>query len=29
MAKDGPLQLSLFDEQDLAEITAGDFPASG
>ena len=26
MADDGPLQLSLFDEQDLAEITAGDFP---
>ena len=23
---DGPLQLSLFDEQDLAEITSGDFP---
>jgi transposase len=23
---DGPLQLSLFDEQDLAEITGGDFP---
>jgi hypothetical protein len=26
MADDGPLQLSLFDEQDLAEITAPDFP---
>ena len=26
MADDGPLQLSLFDQQDLAEITAGDFP---
>jgi len=26
MADDGPLQLSLFDEQDLAEITCGDFP---
>jgi len=26
MADDGPLQLSLFDEQDLAEITSGDFP---
>jgi hypothetical protein len=26
MADDGPLQLSLFDEQDLAEITADDFP---
>jgi transposase len=26
MAGDGPLQLSLFDEQDLAEITAPDFP---
>jgi hypothetical protein len=26
MAEDGPLQLSLFDEQDLAEITSGDFP---
>jgi hypothetical protein len=26
MAGDGPLQLSLFDEQDLAEITSGDFP---
>jgi len=25
-AGDGPLQLSLFDEQDLAEITSGDFP---
>jgi Transposase DDE domain len=23
---DGPLQLTLFDEQDLAEITSGDFP---
>jgi hypothetical protein len=27
MADDGPLQLSLFDEQDLAEITSDDFPA--
>ncbi|MGH3211685.1 MAG: IS1634 family transposase, partial [Trebonia sp.] len=26
IAGDGPLQLSLFDEQDLAEITSGDFP---
>jgi hypothetical protein len=26
MADDGPLQLSLFDEQDLAEITSPDFP---
>jgi hypothetical protein len=26
VADDGPLQLSLFDEQDLAEITSGDFP---
>ena len=26
IAEDGPLQLSLFDEQDLAEITSGDFP---
>ena len=26
MAGDGPLQLSLFDEQDLAEIISGDFP---
>ena len=26
MADDGPLQLSLLDEQDLAEITSGDFP---
>ncbi len=26
MADDGPLHLSLFDEQDLAEITSGDFP---
>jgi len=26
MAGDGPLQLSLFDEQDLAEITSDDFP---
>jgi hypothetical protein len=26
MADDGPLQLSLFDEQDLAEITSGEFP---
>jgi hypothetical protein len=25
-AGEGPLQLSLFDEQDLAEITSGDFP---
>ena len=26
MAQDGPLQPSLFDEQDLAEISSGDFP---
>ena len=26
MTDDGPLQLSLFDEQDLAEITSPDFP---
>src|SRR5579859_5532312 len=26
MADDGPLQMSLFDDQDLAEITSGDFP---
>src|SRR5260370_21492015 len=26
MADDGPLQLSLFDQQDLAEITSGDSP---
>jgi len=26
MADDGPLQLSLLDEQDLAEITCDDFP---
>jgi len=26
MTDDGPLQLSLFDEQDLAEITSEDFP---
>ncbi len=26
MAGDGPLQLTLFDEQDLAEITSPDFP---
>ena len=26
MAENGPLQLSLFDQQDLAEITSGDFP---
>jgi hypothetical protein len=26
VADDGPLQLSLFDEQDLAEITSPDFP---
>jgi hypothetical protein len=26
MADDGPLQLSLFDQQDLAEITSQDFP---
>ncbi len=26
MAGDGPLQLSLFDQQDLAEITSDDFP---
>ena len=29
MAGDGPLQLSLFDEQDLAEITSVTSPASG
>ena len=29
MAEDGPLQLSLFDEQDLAEITSRTSPASG
>ena len=29
MTEDGPLQLSLFDEQDLAEIASPDFPASG
>ena len=29
MADDGPLQLSLFDEQDLAEITSRTTPASG
>jgi len=29
MAGDGPLQLPLFDRQDLAEISSGDFPASG
>ncbi len=29
MAKGGLLQLSLFDEQDLAEITSPDFPGSG
>ena len=29
MADDGPLQLSLFDEQDLAEITSATSPASG
>src|SRR2546429_9102149 len=28
MADDGPLQLSLFDQQDLAEITSEDFPAA-
>ncbi len=28
MADDGPLQLSLFDQQDLAEITSGDFPGA-
>jgi hypothetical protein len=27
MADDGPLQLSLFDQQDLAEITCDDFPS--
>jgi DDE family transposase len=27
MADDGPLQLSLFDQQDLAEITSPDFPS--
>jgi len=26
LAQDGPLQLSLFDQQDLAEITSPDFP---
>ncbi len=26
LASDGPLQMPLFDEQDLAEITSGDFP---
>jgi hypothetical protein len=26
LAQDGPLQLSLFDEQDLAELTSDDFP---
>ncbi len=26
MAEDGPLQLSLSGQQDLAEITSGDFP---
>jgi hypothetical protein len=26
MIDDGPLQLSLFDEQDLAEITSPEFP---
>jgi hypothetical protein len=26
MADDGPLQLSLFDQQDLAEITSEDYP---
>ena len=26
MADDGPLELSLFDQQDLAEITSEDFP---
>jgi hypothetical protein len=26
MADDGPLQMSLFDQHDLAEITSGDFP---
>ncbi len=26
MADDGPLELSLFDEQDLAEITSPDYP---
>jgi len=26
MADDGPLQLSLFDQQDLAEIESPDFP---
>ena len=29
LVRDGALQLSLFDEQDLAEITSPDFPASG
>src|SRR5262249_60920806 len=26
MADDGPLQMSLFDQQDLAEITSPDYP---
>jgi hypothetical protein len=26
MSDDGPLQMSLFDQQDLAEITSGDYP---
>lgn len=29
MTDDAPLQLSLFDQQDLAEITSNDFRASG
>ena len=29
MADDGPLQMSLFDDQDLAEIPARTTPASG
>jgi hypothetical protein len=29
MTDDGPLQLSLFDEQDLAEIIGPESPASG
>ena len=29
MADDGPLQLCLFDQQDLAEITSRTSPASG
>jgi hypothetical protein len=29
MADGGPLQMSLFDQQNLAEITSPGFPASG